>query len=575
MDRNFVLAFVLSLLVMITWSVYTAKQHPPKTGSTPTSEATQQGEGGSPQGKVAQQKEKAPVEPAPSAPAPEPAQPAATRVPAGKAAVQVPTDTREKRISIQNPLFHAVLTSHGGGLVQWQLQKFTDPSQPGRPRVSMVTPDQNRDVALATPFTNLGFGDWSKAPFAVSRPNDKTVVFTREQGGVRVRKTYLFDPDHYVFRLHIELHNGSSRDLRPTFRVTWPATTQASADYSDFSLAAYVEGHLKRASIKSSHSFFGFGGGSFDKVQEYSSNVDWAGAQTRYFLSALMPDSPSQAAARFDPAKKSAGKAAFVEVAFQGVDVPPGQGVDREYRVYIGPKEPERLDSVGAHLDEAILRGWFPRLTRFFTWVLTATHSVIPNYGVAIILITVLVRLLMWPLMSRQTRSMKRMATLQPRIKEIQKKYPDDRQKQSEAMMGVYKEAGVHPLSMVTGCLPMILQLPVFLGFYYALLSAIQLRQQPFFGWITDLSAPESLFTLPVVHIPVRVLPLLMGGSMVLQQRVTPSTMDAAQARMMMTIMPVVFTVLFYQFASGLVLYWLFSTLLGILQQVITNRQPT
>jgi YidC/Oxa1 family membrane protein insertase len=175
----------------------------------------------------------------------------------------------------------------------------------------------------------------------------------------------------------------------------------------------------------------------------------------------------------------------------------------------------------------------------------------------------------MYPVMQRQMRSMKRMSAMQPRLKELQEKYADDRERQSQEMMKLYKESGFNPL---TGCLPMFLQLPVFIGLYYALQGAIALRQEPFFGWIHDLSAPEALFVLPGLGLPVRLLPILMGGSMVLQSRMTPTTMDPAQARMMNTVMPVMFTFMFYEFASGLVLYWLVSNLLGIGQQLLVNR---
>jgi YidC/Oxa1 family membrane protein insertase len=194
---------------------------------------------------------------------------------------------------------------------------------------------------------------------------------------------------------------------------------------------------------------------------------------------------------------------------------------------------------------------------------------VIPNYGVAIILITVLVRLAMAPLMTKQMQSMRRLGELQPRMKEIQERFADDRQRQSEEMMKLYRQSGVNPLG---GCFPMLLQFPVFIGLYYALQSSIDLRQAPFLLWIRDLSAPESLFTIPGLGIPVRVLPLLMGASMVLQSKLTPTSVDPAQARMMMTVMPVMFTVLFYQFPSGLVLYWFVSNLLGIGQQLFVNR---
>ena len=304
---------------------------------------------------------------------------------------------------------------------------------------------------------------------------------------------------------------------------------------------------------------------------ELGANVVWAGASTRYFLAALIPDNPRDALANFTSVEED--HEALLQVAFKTADVPPGARLDRELKVYLGPKEGARLDAVGAHLDEAILKGWFPPLTRFFTWLIQAAHDLVPNYGVAIILITILVRVLMAPLMVRQMKSMKRISAMQPEIKEVQGKYPDDRQKQSEEMMAVYKKHGLSPFSMFSGCLPMFLQLPVFIGFYYALQGSILLRQQPFVGWMSDLSQPESLFTIPGVDLPVRVLPLLMGGSMFLQQKLAPMTaMDPAQARMMLWMMPIMFTVLFYQFASGLVLYWFVSTLIGIGQQWLTNR---
>jgi YidC/Oxa1 family membrane protein insertase len=164
---------------------------------------------------------------------------------------------------------------------------------------------------------------------------------------------------------------------------------------------------------------------------------------------------------------------------------------------------------------------------------------------------------------------MSKMRELQEPIKKIQERFRDDRQQQSKEMMELYRKAGVNPLG---GCLPMLLQIPVFIGLYYALQSSIALRQAPFMLWIEDLSVPETLFTLPG-GFPVRLLPLLMCGSMVLQQKMTPSTMDPQQARMMMIMMPVMFTFLFYTFPSGLVLYWLVSNLLAIAQQVIINRR--
>lgn len=552
MDRNFFVAMGLSFAVLVLWTLYSESQKP--------SEAP------------------APAAPAASAPAaPEPGssaspqpQPLAAKPETPEAAVapQAP----EERLRVRGELVDAEFSSWGGALVRWSLLHYDDPSQPGRPPVEMATLAPDQPIALATAFADLGVGDLARASYRAEQPDPQTLRFTLERNGLRIRKTYLFD-DGYSFRLQLEVENGSAAAVSSSFVVGWPVTRRTSDDFTEYSVSAYQDGSLANYFVAAPPAFLGMGPGPADEPESLTGNVDWAGAQTRYFLAALLPDNPRDASARFTPTVP--GDEALLEVGFARAELPPGARLDREYRVYLGPKLPERLDAMGAHLDEAIQKGWFPSLTRFFTWLLTETHEIVPNYGVVIILITIVVRLLMAPLMARQMKSMKRMSVLQPRMKEIQERYPDDRQKQSEAMMALYKEAGVNPLSMMTGCLPMFLQLPVFIGFYYALQGAIQLRQQPFFGWMDDLSQPEKLFVIPGIDLPVRLLPILMGASMVAQQKLAPTTMDPAQARMMLTVMPVMFTVMFYQFASGLVLYWFVSTLLGIGQQMLTNRGKT
>jgi YidC/Oxa1 family membrane protein insertase len=549
MDRNFFLAVGLSFAVLVLWTMYTESQAPP--APAPATESVPEAA--------------APAEPLETAVLPQPAEPASPPTPTAPAA---PAPPPEERVHVRNDRVDAELTSWGGALVRWSLLSYDDPSQPGRPPVEITTAGPG-GIALATPLADLGLGDLSRAAYRVERPDPTTVVFTLERGALRVRKTYLFD-DAYDFRLRLEIANGTAAAVGSSFVATWPVVHRQSDDFQELSASAYQDGTLHSYFVTAPPAFLGMGPGAADEPETLTGNIEWAGAHTRYFLAAILPDNPRDARARFTPTEP--GERALLEVGFARAELPPGGSLDREYRVYLGPKEPDRLDVVGAHLDEAIAKGWFPSLTRFFTWLLTATHRIVPNYGVAIILITIVVRLLLAPLMARQMRSMKKMSALQPRMKEIQERFPDDRQKQSEAMMALYKEAGVNPLSMMTGCLPMFLQLPVFIGFYYALQGAIQLRQQPFVGWIDDLSQPEALFVIPGLELPVRLLPLLMGVSMVAQQKLTPSTMDPAQARVMLTVMPVMFTLMFYQFASGLVLYWFVSTLLGIGQQVLTNR---
>jgi len=297
--------------------------------------------------------------------------------------------------------------------------------------------------------------------------------------------------------------------------------------------------------------------------------VDWGGVAATYFVAAVIPEDPVQASAQFVATEP--GRAGVVQIFFDPVMLPPGKSAERIYRVYAGPKVPDLLEAVGAGLIRSIDLGysWLSPLVLAFGWLLHALHDVIPNYGLAIILLTIMVRVVTTPLTMKQMRSMERMRALQPKLQELKEKYPDDRQKQSEEMMQLYRREGVNPLG---GCLPMLLQLPVFIGLFYALRSSIDLRQAPFVGWIDDLSSPDVLFDLPGIGIPLRVLPLIMGATMVLQQKITPTQVDPAQAKMMMTVMPVMMTVLFYQFPSGLVLYWMVSNVLAIAHQLWVGR---
>ncbi len=560
MDRNFLLAMTLSFAVIVSWTMYTEgkrqrylEENPAAAEEpAPSEEPLAAGEPTS--------------APAASTTASEPApRPAPTPPPAAEPSLP---EVAEQRSTLATELFEAEFSSHGGTLVRWDLRKYDDPSQEGRPLVE-VTTLRPEERALSTPLEGLGLGDLSRAPYRLEEPDDHTRVFTFERAGVVVRKTYLLAEDGYSARLRIEVENGSDRHLQPEFTLHWPARARDSADFENFAVALYTDADVEMLPIRTAQSFLGFGAGGIEEIKEYN-GVDWLAADTTYFLAAIAPEVPERAGATVTPIGEDA---ALLEVAIEEVNLPPGQRIDHEYRIYIGPKEQERLDGFGAHLDEAIQKGWFPSLTRFFAWLLEAAYGVVPNYGVAIILITILVRLLMAPLMARQMKSMKRMSDIAPKMKEIQEKYKDDRDRQSQEMMALYKREGVSPFSMLSGCFPMLLQFPVFIGFYFALQSAIQLRQQPFVGWIDDLSRPEALFVIPGLELPVRVIPILMGASMFLQQKLTPSgSMDPAQQRMMMTVMPVMFTVLFYQFASGLVLYWFVSTLIGIGQQVLTNR---
>ncbi len=568
MDRNAFLAIALSTLVFMTWATWQARNQPldPAPGTQPGTETSEPAPSADPvenirQGDLADEsiRQREPLQdraaPDSTAPAPEP-----TEVASGDA-----VELWERTLDLGR--YRVDLTNRGGAVTAWTLARYFERTDAGEIPVQLLSGAEELGGALATPLRELGMGDLRNALFEVVSADDQSVVFRYERGGVAVVKTFTFDRESYGFRLTLSVENASDRVVSPRFDVMWPAARREGSDFSEQSLAALVDGGVERELV-SGLGVPGFFGGGERRI-EHRGNLEWAGVDNRYFLAALIADRARTAEATFEAIEP--GELGELTLAFAPVDIPPGQKLEHQLRGFAGPKRPGELSTVADVLELAINRGWswMAPLTRFFEWTLEATYSVIPNYGFAIIVLTILVRLVMTPIMSRQMKSMERMRAIQPKLKEIQEKFADDRQKQSEAMMSLYRSEGVNPLG---GCLPMLLQFPVFIGLFYALQSSFELRHASFMLWIDDLSAPESLFTLPGLDLPVRVLPLIMGASMVVQQRLTPTTIDPAQARMMMTIMPIMFTVLFYQFPSGLVLYWMVSNVLGIAHQLWVGR---
>ena len=228
-----------------------------------------------------------------------------------------------------------------------------------------------------------------------------------------------------------------------------------------------------------------------------------------------------------------------------------GESLTTSYRVYIGPKEYERLKELGANASEIIDYGWFGLFAKPLVFLMKVFYKYTHNYGIAIILLTIFIKLIFYPLTDKSMKSMKAMQIIQPEMNSLREKYKNDTQRLNQEIMGLYKKHKVNPMG---GCLPMLIQIPVFFALYKALLVAIELRQAPFFWWITDLAAKDPLF----------VTPLLMGVTMYFQQKMTPMSGDQKQMQMMTKVLPVVFTILFLNFPSGLVLYFLVNNIITI-----------
>ncbi len=314
--------------------------------------------------------------------------------------------------------------------------------------------------------------------------------------------------------------------------------------------------------------------GSQPRVSE--APVGWVGYADHYFLAALIPGEPGRTRATVSP--ENGGVQVLLSTARESAAAPV------RFTIYVGPKDVALLEGAGFQLERAVDFGWFSFLAIPLLRLMKVFHSVTGNYGVDIILLTILIKVLFIPLTNRSMKSMRDMQRLQPQMAKLREKYKDDRETLNKEMIELYRRHRVNPLG---GCLPMLLQFPVFIGLYQALSQAIELRHAPFAFWVHDLSAHEcypwpgqgaitGCNEFALLGVPIPILVLLMGGSMILQQWLAPATgMDPAQQRMMMILMPIMFTVMFINFPSGLVLYWLINNVLTIAQQWWSNREPS
>ncbi len=300
--------------------------------------------------------------------------------------------------------------------------------------------------------------------------------------------------------------------------------------------------------------------------QLYSGDIRWAGFSDRYFLQAVLFNTPGVVVS----VEGEGSDAMLMRIQLLDKALDPGQIVSRNLRFYVGPKKLSILKDVGGDLHRAVDFGIWGIIARPILALLNLFNLIFHNYGLSIIFLTILIKIIFYPLTLKSYQSMAKLKDLQPLMEEIKQKYADDREKMNQELMELYRKYKVNPMG---GCLPTLIQIPIFIALYYVLLRAIELRHAHFIFWIKDLSAPETLavITLGGFHLPIRVLPILMGITMYLQQKLTPTTMDKSQ-QMIFTFLPIIFTFLFYGLPSGLMLYWTTNNLISIYQQVRINK---
>ena len=282
----------------------------------------------------------------------------------------------------------------------------------------------------------------------------------------------------------------------------------------------------------------------------------WTAMQQHYFLSAWIPDQNQKSLFY----THMTGDGLYV-VGSRGpeLSVPAGSTLKSSAKLYVGPELTEQLKTLAPHLDMTVDYGWLWFISDILYWLLIKIQALIGNWGWAIIVLTLMIKLAFYPLSAASYRSMSKMRNLQPKIKQLRERYGEDRQKMTQETMELYRREKVNPFG---GCLPILIQIPIFIALYWVLVESVQLRQAPFIFWIQDLAVKD----------PFYILPILMGITMILQQRMNPAPPDPTQAKIMM-FLPVVFTVLFLNFPAGLVLYWVVNNTISMLQQGFIMRQ--
>jgi YidC/Oxa1 family membrane protein insertase len=478
-------------------------------------------------------------------------------------------------VKVDSPKFEAILSSTGAKIVSFKLKDYNTAVGSNE----LVNLFENEAADTSGPSIMFTRRDETFVDSALNYDTDspQTVVL-KEAGaqrkvsftaatsdGVIITKTYTFSADNYEVRFSFALDNKSSESRNYLITLPWRKLFKpdAGAQFAWDSAEILLNGELKDYAFK-----------DIKGEEEPSGKVEWAGLGDVYFFKALVFGAkPANKVSLLKPKDN----VAEIRVRYGALDLAPGQSGGIDLSLYLGPKERQALMAAGANLSKALIYSYYGVLDVMAEYLMAflrfcnsgfqvfgikvpGTH----NYGWDIILLTILIKILFIPLTHKSMKSMQRMQDIQPQIAKLREKYKDDKAGLNKATMELFREQKVSPLG---SCWPMFLQLPVFIALYQALSYAIELRHAPFlcipsiYLCINDLSAPD----------PYYVTPILMGGTMVLQQWLTPSAGDPTQKKLML-LMPVVFTYLFLNFPSGLVLYWLVNNVLSIGQQIITNR---
>ncbi|MGE5506118.1 MAG: membrane protein insertase YidC [Actinomycetota bacterium] len=567
-QRNLILAIVLSVAIMLGFQYLFPHKQAEQQPQPPAA------------GDQAAQPQPQPVQTAPGVPA------AGTTAQAAQALTRDEALAQSRRIAIRTPSLHGSVALTGARIDDLVLAGYREEPDPKSPEIDLLSPTGAPNPYYAEfgwvpvdPGTKVPGPEavWTPAKAGAELTPDSPVVLTWDNGdGLRFVRTFSVDKE-YMFAVTQRVENYGTKPvvLHPFALVARTGTPKTAGMYilHEGPLGVF-DGTLKEIKYDDLKK---------EGSQRFKTEGGWAGITDKYWLTALVPPAKTEVTGRWVHLRTDTNDRYQVDYLAPPVTVEPGKGQDADFHLFAGVKKVALLDAYGEKLGidkfaYAIDFGWFWFLTKPFFYLLQMLHAAVGNMGLAILGMTVLIKLAMFPLANKSYVAMSKMKKLQPEIAKLQERFGDDKMRQQQEMMALYKREKVNPVS---GCLPMLVQIPVFFALYKVLFVTIEMRHAPFYGWIHDLSAqdPSNIFTLfgliawtPPHFMHLGVWPLVMGVTMWLQQKLNPAPADPVQAKMFQ-FLPIIFTFLLANFASGLVIYWAWSNTLSILQQWVIMKK--
>lgn len=469
---------------------------------------------------------------------------------------------KEKIYYVETDLYSATISSNNGGsITSFTLNNY---SYLDNGLVQLINEDNSKNLLLS--FRSIDGtqveldGPWE--PIKNVSPGyiqtDFSLEFKKAIGDLWIYKTLTFYPDSYIINVKTDFSSAESFLSQGVYNLSWsgglPVTEKnVSDDLNYFNSYIYQGGELHSPDLSEEKTA---------KEDNVKGETAWAATRSKYFVSALIPEFPGLAG------QTSGYKRGDLERVYN-VAVSLSAYQHKNTRLYLGPLEYSRIKALGVDLDSIMNFGWslIRPISKLVHFLLIKMNTVIPNYGVVLILFSLLIKIVVYPLTKKSYESTQKMQAVQPQLNALKEKYKNDQKKMSQAQMALFKEHGVNPLG---GCFPILLQMPLLFSLFQVFRSTIELRGAPFVLWIKDLSSPDSIvdlpFTIPVYGDHIAVLPILMGITMFLQQKMMP-TQASGQQKYMSYFMTIFFTLLFNNFPSGLNLYYTLFNLLTILQQ--------